>query len=62
MKDIEKQFLDELTTLLDKYTAFIHIKEYINDYPEIEIMGYKDGETIMIVRKYFDGLELGIYQ
>ena len=62
MNDIEKQFLDELTTLLDKYAAEIHIKEYINGYPEIEIMGYKDGDTIKIIRKYFDGLELGIYQ
>jgi len=54
MNDIEKQFLDELTTLLDKYGAVIHINEYITGYPEIEILGYKDGEAINIVRKWID--------
>jgi len=54
MNDIEKQFLDELTTLLDKYGAVIHINEYITGYPEIEIMGYKDGDAINIVRKWID--------
>ena len=57
MNDTEKEFLDELNTLLDKYSAVIHIDEYITGYPEIEIMGYKDGEAIKIVRKWFDWRE-----
>lgn len=71
MNNIEKQFLDELNTLLDNYSAVIQIElntlldsysaviqnnEYIS-YPEIEIIGYKDGETINIVQKYYDGEE-----
>ena len=55
MNDIEKQFLDELDTLLDKYSAVICINEYITGYPEIEVMGYKDGEDIHIIRRWFDG-------
>lgn len=54
MNDTEKQFLEELTTLLDKYSAIIRINEHITGYPEIEILGYKDGEAIKIVRKWFD--------
>jgi hypothetical protein len=55
MNDTEKQFLEELTTLLKKYNADISIEEHINGYPEISIYGNKDGEYFIITRKYFDG-------
>ena len=57
MNDTEKQFLDELNSLLKKYKADISIDEYINGYPEISIYGYNDGKEIKITRKFFDGEE-----
>lgn len=57
MNNIEKQFIEELNTLLKKYDAEINIDEYVTGYPEIVIYGFKDGKEIKIVRKWFDGEE-----
>lgn len=58
MNDIEKQFLEELNTLLKKYNADISVDE---DYAEIDICGFKgigeSFESFNISRKYFDGDE-----
>ena len=61
MNDIEKQFLEELNTLLKKYNADISVGESITGYPEIDIYGFKGTgesfESFNISRKYFDGDE-----
>jgi len=56
MNDIEKQFLEELHTLLKKYNADISVDESTTGYPEIAIYGYngigESFESFNITRKW----------
>ena len=59
MNDTEKQFLEELHTLLKKYNADISVDESNTGYPEIAIYGYnrESFESFNITRKWIDGNE-----
>ena len=59
MNDTEKQFFEELHTLLKKYNADISVDESNTGYPEIAIYGYESAfgsfESFNITRKWIDG-------
>lgn len=57
MNDTEKQFFEELNTLLKKYNADISVNESIAGCPEIAIYGYnrESFESFNITRKWIVG-------
>ena len=59
MNDTEKQFLEELHTLLKKYNADISVDVSNTGYPEIDIYGYnrESFESFNITRQWIDGNE-----
>lgn len=59
MNDTEKQFFEELHTLLKKYNADISVDESNPGYPEIAIYGYnrESFESFNITRRWIDGYE-----
>ena len=54
MNDTEKQFIEELHTLLKKYNADISVDESNIGYPEIAIYGYnrESFESFNFTRKW----------